>query len=153
MVRRREKGFTLIEIMLVVIIIGVLAAMIIPNFAGRGEQAKRSAARADIEANLSTGLDLYEMDMGSYPPGQEGLRALLERPTSVVNTDQWRGPYLKKKRIPLDPWGRPYVYVFPGVHDKDSYDLFSYGSDGVESQDDITNWAGTIQGANEKIVH
>ena len=137
---RREKGFTLIEIMLVVIIIGVLAAMIVPNFAGRSEQARHSAARADIDANLSTGLDLYEMDMGTYPSSQEGLKALLERPSALARPEQWNGPYLKKKIVPQDPWGRSYVYAFPGAHNKDSYDLSSLGPDGTESSDDITNW-------------
>ena len=137
-----RRGFTLIEIMLVVIIIGVLAAMIIPNFAGRGEQAKRSTAKVDIEANISTALDLYQMEMSTYPPTQEGLKALMEKPASLANADQWNGPYLKKKVLPKDPWQRPYVYVFPGAHNKESYDLSSYGADGVESSDDITNWAG-----------
>lgn len=134
------KAFTLIEIMLVVIIIGILAAMVIPNMAGRGEQARVSAARADIDANLSTALDLYELDNGQYPTTDQGLRALLEKPSSSPAPADWHGPYLKKKRIPLDPWGREYKYIAPGVHNTEEFDLFSYGPDGVESQDDIVSW-------------
>lgn len=139
MSRTSDKGFTLIEIMLVVIIIGVLAAMVVPNFAGRGEQARRTTAKADIEASLSTGLELYEMDMGAYPSTQEGLTALVQRPSSE-NSQEWNGPYLKKKSLPRDPWKRPYVYSFPGTHNKESYDLSSYGPDGIEGTDDVTNW-------------
>ena len=135
------KAFTLIEIMLVVIIIGILVAMVVPNFAGRGEQARRQAAKADIEANLTTALDLYELDNGRYPTTEQGLNSLIEKPTSTPAPTNWNGPYLKKKKkIPQDPWGRDYVYVSPGVHNTEEYDLSSYGSDGVESADDVTNW-------------
>ena len=136
MILRLSKAFTLIEIMLVVIIIGVLAAMVVPNIAGRSEQSRRTAARTDIEANLSTALDLYRMDTSRYPSTEQGLSALISAP-SVSN---WNGPYLKKKKIPVDPWGRPYVYAAPGSHNKEGYDLSSFGPDGVESKDDITNW-------------
>lgn len=136
----KNRGFTLIEIMLVVIIIGILAAMVIPNFAGRGDEARRAAAKADIEANLAIGLDLFELHVGRYPTTEEGLKALLEQPMSLSSSDQWHGPYLKKKVIPTDPWGRPYNYVAPGSHNKEAYDLFSYGADGIASKDDIANW-------------
>ncbi len=138
--KRKTKGFTLIEIMLVIIIIGILVAMVVPNFSGRGEQARRSAAQADIEANLSTGLDLYELDNGRYPTTEQGIVSLLEKPTATPAPNNWNGPYLKKKKIPKDPWGREYVYVCPGAHNTDSYDLSSTGADGVESADDVTNW-------------
>ncbi len=138
--RKQRKGFTLIEIMLVVIIIGILAAMVIPNLAGRGEQARRAAAQSDIEANLATALDLYEIDNGRYPATEQGLSALIQEPTAPPEPRQWNGPYLKKKRIPDDPWGRPYVYVNPGTHNTEGYDLSSLGPDGVESADDVTNW-------------
>ncbi|MBI4309695.1 MAG: type II secretion system major pseudopilin GspG [Candidatus Omnitrophica bacterium] len=134
----RDKGFTLIEIMLVVIIIGVLAAMAVPNITGRSEQARITAARTDIESNLTTALDLYHMDTGRYPASAQGLDALLTASTDAPA--QWNGPYLKKKKLPKDPWGHSYVYVSPGAHNKDSYDLSSPGPDGVESGDDITNW-------------
>ncbi|MBF0479713.1 MAG: type II secretion system major pseudopilin GspG [Candidatus Omnitrophica bacterium] len=135
---KNTKAFTLIEIMLVVIIIGVLAAMIVPNLVGRGEQARLAAARADIDGNLVTALDLYEIDNGKYPTTGQGLPALSMKPSD--GSDKWRGPYLKKKSLPLDPWGKAYVYVCPGVHNLENYDLSSLGPDGIESADDVTNW-------------
>ena len=138
---QNKRGFTLIEIMLVVIIIGILAAMVIPNLAGRGEDARNKAAQADIEANLSTALDLYELDSGKYPTTAQGLSALIEQPTAAPIPKNWNGPYLKKKKIPADPWGREYVYVSPGIQNADGFDLSSYGPDGVQSKDDITSWS------------
>jgi len=130
---KMKKGFTLIELMLVVIIIGVLSAMIVPRLAGRSEQARVQAAKTDINSNLSLVLDLYEMDMGSFP---ENLDYLTTKPSSA---DGWRGPYIKKK--PLDPWGRPYAYKNPGDHNPESYDLYSLGKDGQpDTDDDIKNW-------------
>ena len=137
---KRQNGFTMIEIMLVVIIIGILAAMVIPNIAGRGKQARVAAARADIEANITTALDLYELDNGQYPTTEQGLMALIQKPSSSPVPENWNGPYLKKHRVPLDPWGKEYAYLSPGTHNKEEFDLFSYGADGVESQDDIVNW-------------
>src|SRR5689334_3563129 len=110
---RNKSAFTLIEIMLVVIIIGILAAMVIPNLAGRGEQARKQAAKADIESNLSVALDLYETDNGQYPTSEQGLVALIQKPASSPVPENWNGPYLKKGRIPTDPWGREYKYVSP----------------------------------------
>ena len=133
----KKQGFTLIEIMLVVIIIGVLLAMVAPNLAGKSEKARITAAKSDIESNLSSSLDLYELDIGRYPTTEQGVPALITGPQGVNN---WNGPYLKKKKIPQDPWKHDYVYVFPGTHNKDGYDLSSLGKDGVESADDIVNW-------------
>ena len=135
-----SKAFTMIEIMLVVVIIGVLAAMVAPNLFGRGKQAKITAARADIEANITAALDLYEMDNGNYPTTEQGLAALIREPSSSPTPDNWSGPYLKKKRMPVDPWGKKYVYVSPGTNNTEEFDLSSYGPDKVESDDDITNW-------------
>ncbi len=135
-----KKGFTLIEIMLVVIIIGVLIAMVVPNITGRSEQARKGAAKADIESNISTALDLYHMDNAQYPTSEQGLASLITEPTSSPVPTRWSGPYLKKKKMPKDPWGREYVYVSPGVKNKESYDLYSLGVDGTESADDVTNW-------------
>ncbi len=136
-----RRGFTLIEIMLVVIIIGILAAMIVPNIAGRSEQARKTAARTDIESNLSTALDLYKMDTGQYPTTGQGLSALLTQPTASPVPAQWNGPYLKKKKIPKDPWGRDYVYASPGTHNPESYDLSSLGPSGTEGgSDNVNNW-------------
>ena len=128
------SGFTLIELMLVVIIIGALAAMVLPRLTGRGEQARVAAARADIMTNISTALKLYELDNGNFPGSDDGLNALLNKPASANN---WNGPYLERK--PVDPWGREYKYKSPGEHRTD-YDLYSLGKDGVESADDINNW-------------
>jgi general secretion pathway protein G len=132
---KRRKGFTLIEIMLVVVIIGALVAMVMPRLAGRGEQARASAAKADVQANIATALKMYELDNGDYPSGSEGLGALLSKPGSATN---WNGPYLEKK--PIDPWGREYQYKCPGEHRPADYDLYSLGRDGVESADDVKNW-------------
>lgn len=134
----KKSGFTLIEIMLVVIIIGVLAAMVVPSITGRSEQARITAARTDIESNLATALDLYHMDSGKFPTTEQGLAALIEAPSP--KPAQWNGPYLKKKKIPKDPWGNPYVYKSPGEQNKDGYDLSSHGADGAPGSDDVTNW-------------
>lgn len=131
----RKKGFTLIELMLVVIIISVLAAMVIPRLTGRSEEARIGVAKVDIEVNIATALKLYEVDNGAFPTTAEGLDALLSAPSSAKN---WKGPYIEKK--PLDPWGRPYQYKSPGSQRTYDYDLYSLGRDGVESQDDIVNW-------------
>jgi len=136
---RNRKAFTLIELMLVVMIIATLAALVIPKFTGRAEQAKVTAARSDIVANIPTALDLYELDNGFYPTTEQGLAALRTQPTSAPVPPKWTGPYLKRKSI--DPWGNPYLYESPGKHNPDAYDLYSYGKDGVEGgKDDIGNW-------------
>ena len=135
----KNKGFTLIELMLVVIIIGTLAALVVPRLAGRAEKARVTAAKADILSNIPLALDLFEMDNGSFPTTQQGLSALVEKPTTPPLPANWNGPYLKRK--PVDPWGNTYQYVSPGVHNRDDYDLYSYGRDGTDGgDDDITNW-------------
>jgi general secretion pathway protein G len=131
----KTRSFTLIELMLVVIIIGALVAMVMPRLTGRGEQARVAAARADILSNIATALKLYELDNGDFPASEEGLNALLNKPSSAEN---WRGPYLEKR--PIDPWAREYKYKYPGEHRKSDYDLYSLGKDGVESNDDVKNW-------------
>jgi general secretion pathway protein G len=132
-----NKGFTLVEIMLVVIIIGALSAMIIPRLAGRGDQAKTKIAKSDIEANIPTALKLYELDNGTFPTTAQGLNALKAKPSTNPIPQGWNGPYLEKE--PIDPWGRPYVYVSPGEHRPD-YDLSSKGKDESSDKDDIVNW-------------
>jgi general secretion pathway protein G len=127
------QGFTLIEMVLVVIIIGIISALTYPRLAGRSEETRRKAAQSDIDPGLSSALGLYEMDMGKYPDNLEALKA------KQADAGNWRGPYIDK--ITNDPWGRPYLYKFPGEHNPDSYDLSSRGKDGNEGGgDDISNW-------------
>lgn len=131
----QERGFTLIELMLVVIILGVLVSMVVPRMAGRSEQARTEVAKADIGMNIPMALKLYEIDNGDFPTTEEGLAALKTAPSSAKN---WKGPYVEK--TPVDPWGNAYQYKSPGVHRTYDYDLSSYGKDGVESSDDVVNW-------------
>ncbi|MFA4988554.1 MAG: type II secretion system major pseudopilin GspG [Candidatus Omnitrophota bacterium] len=135
---REKKGFTLIELMLVVVIIGVLGAMVLPRLAGRSDQAKTAVAKSDINANIATALDLYELDNGRYPTTEQGLSALSTKPGDLSEGANWNGPYLKKE--PLDPWGKAYQYKNPATHEGEDYDLYSMGADGIESDDDIGNW-------------
>ena len=133
----KMQGFTLIEIMLVVIIIGALSAMVIPRLAGRPEQAKKAVAQSDIESHLATALKLYELDNGNFPTTSQGMEALRVKPTTSPIPTNWNGPYIEKDAI--DPWGRLYVYASPGDHRTD-YDLSSKGKDEKKEEDDITNW-------------
>jgi len=136
---KNKYGFTLIELMLVVIIIGALAAMILPRLAGRSEQARVAIAKADICSNISMALDLYELDNGTYPTTEQGLNALMTKPASAPTPVNWNGPYLKRE--PKDPWGNLYAYSFPALNNTlGDYDLFSLGLDGVEGEDDVNNW-------------
>jgi len=134
----KEGGFTLIELMIVIAIIAALAALAVPRLAGRSEAAKETAAAADIKGNISLALRLYEVDTGRYPSSEQGLQALIEKPTSPPQPKSWKGPYLEEP--PLDPWGNSYQYKYPGTHPPRDYDLFSHGPDGTASEDDITNW-------------
>ena len=135
----RRGGFTLIELMIVVIIIAALAAMVLPRLAGRSEQAKIAIAEADINSNIAMGLKLYELDNGNYPTTEQGLDALIIKPSSNPLPLNWKGPYLEKK--PLDPWKNLYQYKCPGAHNPSSYDLYSLGKDGTEgTADDVQNW-------------
>ncbi|MDD5422532.1 MAG: type II secretion system major pseudopilin GspG [Candidatus Omnitrophica bacterium] len=131
-----KHGFTLIELMIVIVIIAAMAAMIVPRLSGRSEQAKIVVAQADISSNISMGLKLYELDNGSFPSTEEGVNALYEKPASATS---WRGPYLEKKS--MDPWGNTYQYKCPGVHNSATYDLYSLGKDGQDgTADDVKNW-------------
>ena len=131
-----RRGFTLIELLLVLVILGILAAIVVPKFAGRTDDARNAAAKTQI-AGFSTSLDAYEVDTGSYPKGSEGLFDLVQAPSDVQG---WKGPYMKE--VPVDPWGKPYVYVSPGRNNPSSYDIYSLGTDGREgTEDDITNWS------------
>ncbi len=135
---RTASGFTLVEIMLVVIIIGVLAAMVVPRFAGRTEQAKVARTKSDIMV-IGSALDLYELDLGKYPGSLSELVSK-DPPAGLTEAEksQWNGPYLKKG-LPKDPWGHDYQYVSASQHGQD-YDLYSFGPDGQPGNDDVTNW-------------
>lgn len=133
------SGFTLVELLVVMVIIGLLAALVVPRFVRQEEKAKLKAAQAQIEL-LGTALDTFRLDVGRYPTSQEGLEALRRQPPDAK---KWDGPYLKKE-VPLDPWGKQYNYESPGKHGP--YDLYSYGADGAQGGDgdnrDITSWEG-----------
>ena len=133
----RHAGFTLVEIMLVVIIIAALSAMVVPRLVGRSDQAKVKVAQTDIDAHLKTALKLYELDNGAFPTTSQGLMALKSKPTTSPVPSNWAGPYIEKD--PVDPWGNLYLYAYPGKKATD-YDLYSKGKDPVSTDDDITNW-------------
>lgn len=140
--KKDSRGFTLIEIMVVIIILGILAVYIGPKIMGRPEEARRTKAKVDISA-LETALKLYKLDSGVYPSTEQGLQALVEKPESGTIPNKWRdGGYLDKNKVPKDPWGNDFVYLSPGVHG--DFDIISYGSDGVpggEAQNmDVNNW-------------
>lgn len=136
----RSRAFTLVELLLVLLIIGILAGLAIPRFAKRSEQAKVAAARADIEANIATALDLYELDNGRFPTTSQGLEALVEEPRIPPFPTNWNGPYLRGS-IPVDPWRHRYVYRCPSQRGNADYDLLSFGPDGAEGGgDDVKNW-------------
>jgi len=134
-------GFTLVELLLVVTIIGVLAALVVPRFVGRSREARVTAARQEIVGTLGVALDMFEQDMGRYPTTEEGLQVLLTPPPEGRSTG-WRGPYLKSVAVPLDPWQHEYRYTYPSqLTDVPTlYDLVSAGPDGqYGTDDDVTN--------------
>jgi general secretion pathway protein G len=136
--RHGERGFTLVELLVVIIILGLLASLVGPRLFGRVGQSKQATAKAQIEL-LGAALDQYRLDVGSYPPASGGLTALVQNP----NVPNWSGPYLKKNAVPLDPWGKAYQYkCCPGDHG--DYDLWSYGADGAPGGEgenaDVTSW-------------
>ena len=137
---RRQRGFTLIEIMVVIAILGILAALIVPKIMSRPDEARRVAAKQDI-GSIKQALDLYRLDNSRYPTQDQGLQALISKPTTDPVPNNWKeGGYLDK--LPTDPWGHPYQYLNPGVHGE--IDVFSFGADGKaggEGNDaDIGSW-------------
>jgi general secretion pathway protein G len=132
---RSEQGFTLIEVMVVVVILGILAAILVPKVMDRPEQARQTKARQDIRA-LEAALNLYKLDNYVYPTTDQGLQALVEKPSSPEPQNWKEGGYLD--RLPLDPWKQPYQYLSPGAHGV--IDIFTLGPDQQPSEDDIGNW-------------
>jgi general secretion pathway protein G len=136
--KHRIQGFTLIEILLVVVIISSLTAMIVPRLTGRSERAKESIARADITINIPTALKLYELDSGRFPTTEQGLEALVRKPSRAPIPLNWNGPYVENHDL-VDPWGRAYIYRYPSSRGTD-YDLYSLGKSGEDDDLNIKNW-------------
>lgn len=137
----KEAGFTLIEVMVVVIILGILATFVVPKLVGRTDDAKIVKAKVDIQA-METALKLYKLDIGLYPTTDQGLEALITKP-ETGNASNWRdGGYLDSKKLPKDPWGNSYIYLSPGLHG--DYDIISYGADrmpgGEKTNADVNSW-------------
>jgi len=137
-----EQGFTLIEIMVVIVILGFLATFVAPRFFGQADEAKIAQTRAQI-ASLETALKLYRLDNGTYPSTEQGLQALVEPPSVGILPRKWREKgYMEKGVVPKDLWENEFIYLYPGLHS--DFDLLSYGGDGVEGGEgtdaDITNW-------------
>ena len=134
----KKEGFTLLELLIVMIIIGLLAALIGPKMIGRVGESRQTVTKQQIEG-FSSALEMYKLDTTKYPTQEQGLEALVTQPQGVVN---WKGPYLKKKFVPKDPWGNNYVYIFPGVNG--DYDIISYGADGNQGGEgenkDVLSW-------------
>ena len=141
-IRRNERGFTLIELMVVIVILGILAGLIVPRIMGRPDEARRAKAQIQIES-LETALKLYKLDNGNYPTTEQGLQALVEPPAAGAPLKNWRQDgYLEKGKVPKDPWDNEFVYISPGVHG--DYDLSSRGADGEAEGEgknkDINSW-------------
>ena len=140
--RRRvgSRGFTLIELLLVLVILAVLAAIVIPRFTGRSEQAQVTAAGATL-SSIESALEAFEIDNGRYPTSQEGLEALVLEPSGLPN-ETWKGSYLRRQEIPKDPWQNEFIYEQPGTYNQNGFDLSSMGPDGqAGTDDDIVNWS------------
>ena len=139
---KSKHGFTLIELMVVIVILGILVSFIAPKIMGRPDEAKQVKARVQIES-LETAIKLYKLDSGIYPTTEQGLQALVEQPQTGTLPKKWRkGGYLEKGRVPKDPWGNEFIYLSPGAHG--DYDIIAYGADGVpggeEFDKDISSW-------------
>lgn len=140
--RKNERGFTLIELMVVIVILGILAGLIIPRIMGRPDEARAAKARMQIES-METALKLYKLDSGDYPTTEQGLQALVEPPAVGSLAKNWRqGGYLEKGRLPKDPWDRDFIYISPGAHG--DFDLSCLGADGEPGGEgknkDINSW-------------
>ena len=137
----RRRGFTLVELLLVLTILAIMAGIVLPKFTNVGKNARITAAKADI-ASFRTALSMFEVDMGYYPKGRDGLSALVFKPSGAPS--KWH-KYLDVDKVPLDPWQRAYIYENPGKHNPDGYDVYSLGPDGNGGNDAIGNWTDTNQ--------
>ncbi len=137
---RRRRGFTLIEVLLVLVILVLLASMSVPLYQSYQRQANFKAAKSQIGL-FETAIEGFQLNIGSYPTTEQGLNGLLAPPADLPNPAKWEGPYLKGNEIPLDPWGTPYQYRFPGDRNPNGYDLWSIGPDRTDgTEDDVGNW-------------
>jgi len=147
LLKSNKKGFTLIELMVVIAILALLGGMVAPKVIGRLRQAKPQKAKIDL-TQIETGMDMYAADNGSYPTTEQGLQALITKPTTPPEPLNWSGPYVKPTDF-KDPWGIVYVYVSPSTHEGYDFDLYTFGSDGqeggTEEAADVTNWIETTR--------
>lgn len=140
-VRVRRKAFTLIEVLLVLVILGIIAVLVLTQLGGAGEQANKKAAEVAIKGQLGSAIERYKLSMKRYPREDDGgLRALLEKPSDDEAAKDWAGPYIAEEAL-KDPWGKEYIYQFPGRFNEQGFDLSSAGPDGQEgTDDDVKNW-------------
>lgn len=137
-IRSTRRGFTLVEILVVIAIIGLLVGVVLTNIGGSLDDANESTAKIFVNSSIKTPLTQYRIHLGTYPSTAEGLQALVVDPGSKTG---WKGPYLEGAKVPLDPWKRPYQYRYPGTKNTRGYDVFSMGPDGqADTADDIGNW-------------
>jgi general secretion pathway protein G len=145
--KRRRRGFTLIELLVVILIVATLASVVAPSLLSNVGDARQTAGHAQLDV-LSMALDAYRLDVGEYPTQSEGLTPLRTMPSDATKARRWRGPYLRQE-VPLDPWGRPWIYRVPGRANPRSFDLYSLGKDealGGEGENaDLTAWRGPVQ--------
>lgn len=148
---RPRRGFTLLELVIVIAIIAVLASVVAPNLVRHAGDAKVQAARSQIEM-LGLALEAYHLDLDDYPRSADGLEALRVRPAEVSDTEIWRGPYIKRD-VPTDPWGRPYVYRYPGLVDSTTFEILTLGRDGIPGgtgdDRDMNSWENAPRGRND----
>ncbi len=140
--RSHKRAFTLLEVLMVVVILGLLAAFVVPNFFGAQRRAEEDLASAAVTGSIPSALKMYRMHMGRYPGEDDGnLMALVEKPEDEEEAEKWAGPYIEDAEQLKDPWGHEYVYEYPGTYNEDGFDLYSIGPDGSEgTDDDIKNW-------------